>query len=127
MHNEAAIIRANRETQELGQWDYGLQWFLHTKFCLPYLKKKIPEMRILRVKPVKIDGEKNWDPHTHTDIYKIDKVKLNLANGMNGKEFDEGSKIDYGGNRMFDDAVASFYSDKCRIAVTFRKMPPRQI
>jgi len=73
----------------------------------------------------RVDREKNRDPHTHTCIYKIDKVKINLANGMNGKEF-EGSKIDYG-NRMFDDAVASFYSDKCRIAVTFRKMPPRQI
>jgi len=101
--------------------------FAHKVLSFVFKKKKIPEMRILReTSENRVDREKNRDPLTHTCIYKVDKVKINLANGMNGKELDEGSKIDYG-NRMFDDAVASFYSDKCRIAITFRKMPPRQI
>lgn len=42
--------------------------------------------------------------------------KENLANGMNGKEFDERSKIDYG-SRTFDDAAASLHGDKYRNSV----------
>lgn len=34
IHNETAIIRANRETQEFGQWDYGLQRFCAPSFIL---------------------------------------------------------------------------------------------
>lgn len=46
--------------------------------------------------------------------------KENSANGMNGEEFDERSKIDYG-SRMFDDATASLHGDKYRNTVNFQK------
>lgn len=58
-------------------------------------------------------GEESRHVHTYAYIYvctvyksRRNGDKENLANGTNGREFDERSKIDYGG-RMFDDAAAS--------------------
>lgn len=72
IHNETAIIRANRETQELGQWDYGLQWFCAPSFILRIFKKSRNESTTRETSET---GSTGIEIHTYVCVY-VDKVKI---------------------------------------------------